>query len=70
MDQVFNLIMEQDAAFFDRMKTGSRAQASLLLCLALTQRHLDVLLLMPRCSDDDPEHERRLDPERARAPDR
>ena len=31
MDQVFNLIMEQDAAFFDRMKTGSRAQASLLL---------------------------------------
>ena len=24
--QVFNLIMEQDAAFFDRMKTGSRAQ--------------------------------------------
>eukprot|EP01045_Picozoa_sp_COSAG04_P036220 COSAG04_NODE_8721_length_938_cov_5.029797_1_plen_31_part_10 len=26
MDQVFNLIMEQDAAFFDRMKTGSRAQ--------------------------------------------
>ena len=26
MDQVFNLIMEQDAAFFDRMKTGSRTQ--------------------------------------------
>eukprot|EP01045_Picozoa_sp_COSAG04_P047345 COSAG04_NODE_17624_length_463_cov_4.063187_1_plen_32_part_10 len=26
MDQVFNLIMEQDAAFFDRMKTGSCAQ--------------------------------------------
>ena len=64
--QVFNLIMEQDAAFFGRMKTGSCTQASLLASSA----RLDALLMMPRCSDDDPQHERRLDPERARAPDR